>query len=85
LTHYGSDFGLKRRMILKIIPIINIITPAIMNIEPFNVQDGLLYINELGGPNSDLDCAVKIRPAIISAIPIISIIIFMLYHILIQN
>ena len=61
------------------------ITPEIMNIEPFNVHDGLLYINELGGPNIDLDCAVKIRPAIISAIPIISTIIFMLYQIHIQD
>jgi hypothetical protein len=47
LTLYHSDFGLKRRMILKIIPRINMITPTIMNIEPFIVQDGLLYINEL--------------------------------------
>jgi hypothetical protein len=52
------------------------IMPAMINIEPLIVQEGLLYINELGGPNSALDCAVKIKPANTSAIPIISINIF---------
>jgi hypothetical protein len=36
-------------------------------------------MKELGGPNSALDCAVKITPANTSAIPIISIIIFKYY------
>jgi hypothetical protein len=34
-------------MILRIIPIVRIIAPAIIIIEPFNVQVGLLYIKEL--------------------------------------
>jgi hypothetical protein len=63
-------------MVLNIIPRINMIMPAMINIEPLIVQEGLLYINELGGPNSALDCAVKIKPANTSAIPIISINIF---------
>jgi hypothetical protein len=63
-------------MTLKIMPRINTIMPAIITIDPLIVQEGLLYINELGGPNSALDCAVKITPAKISAIPISSIIIF---------
>jgi hypothetical protein len=34
-------------MILKIIPRINMIMPAIVIIKPLIVQEGLLYINEL--------------------------------------
>lgn len=67
-------------MILKIIPRINTIIPAIINIEPLIVQEGLLYINELEGPNSDLDCAVKIKPANMSKAPIISTNIFIYYQ-----
>ena len=57
------------------------IIPARMNIKPLIVQEGLLYINELGGPNSDWDCAVKIKPAITSMNPIISTSIFIYYQI----
>jgi hypothetical protein len=66
-------------MILKIIPRINMIMPAIIIIKPLIVQEGLLYINEFGGPKSSLDCAVKIKPANTSATPIISINIFIYY------
>jgi hypothetical protein len=52
------------------------IIPAIVIINPLIVQEGLLYINEFGGPKSSLDCAVKIMPTNTSAIPIISINIF---------
>jgi hypothetical protein len=63
-------------MILKIISRINMIMPAIINMNPLIVQEGLLYINELGGPNRAFDCAVKIKPANTSTVPIISINIF---------
>lgn len=52
------------------------IMPAIINMNPLIVQEGLLYINELGGPNRAFDCAVKIKPANTSTVPIISINIF---------
>jgi len=80
---FGSYFwslNLWRKLILKIIPRINTIIPAIINIEPLIVQEGLLYINELEGPNSDLDCAVKIKPANMSMAPIISTNIFIYYQ-----
>ena len=64
-------FNQSRTPILKIILRTNVIIPAIINIEPLIIQEGLLYINELEGPISDLDCAVKITPNIISNIPII--------------
>lgn len=48
----------------------SIITPIINKIDPFIVQEGLLYMNELEGPIIDFDCAVKIIPNIISNIPI---------------
>ena len=47
--------------------------------KPLIVQLGLLYMKELGGPNTALDCAVKITPVNTSAIPISSIIIFNYY------
>ncbi len=47
----------------------NIITPIINKIDPFIVQEGLLYMKELEGPIIDFDCAVKIIPNIISNIP----------------
>ena len=53
------------------------IVPATMRIKPFIVQEGSLNINELWGPNSDRDCAVKIKPASTSMMPIISTSIFM--------
>ena len=71
-------------MILKIIPRINTIMPATIIIKPLIVQEGLLYINEFGGPKSSLDCAVKINPANTSATPIISINIFIYYQIIIE-
>jgi hypothetical protein len=49
----------------------SITTPIIIKIDPFIVQEGLSYINELAGPIIDLDCAVKIIPSIISNIPIV--------------
>lgn len=49
----------------------NIITPIIIKTDPFIVQEGLLYMNELAGPIIDFDCAVKIIPNIISNIPIL--------------
>jgi hypothetical protein len=60
------------------------IMPAIIIIKPLIVQEGLLYINEFGGPKSSLDCAVKIIPTNTSAIPIISINIFIYYQINIE-
>ena len=71
-------------MILKIILRIIMIMPAIIIIKPLIVQEGLLYINELAGPNIALDCAVKIKPTNTSAIPIISINIFIYYQINIE-
>ena len=47
----------------------SIITPIITKIDPFIVQEGLLYMNELEGPIIDFDCAVKIIPNVISNIP----------------
>lgn len=78
---YLLCFWLGRKTILMIIFRINMIIPARMNIKPLIVQEGLLYINELWGPNSDLDCAVKIKPANTSTMPIISTSIFMYYQI----
>ena len=49
----------------------SITTPIIIKIDPFIVQWGLSYINELAGPIIDLDCAVKIIPSMISNIPIV--------------
>ena len=78
---YLLCFWLGRKMILMIIFRINMIIPARMNIKPLIVQEGLLYMNELWGPNSDLDCAVKIKPANTNTMPIISTSIFMYYQI----
>ena len=78
---YLLCFWLGRKTILMIIFTINMIIPARMNMKPLIVQEGLLYINELWGPNSDLDCAVKIKPANTSTMPIISTSIFMYYQI----
>jgi hypothetical protein len=60
------------------------IIPAIIIISPLVVQEGLLYINEFGGPKSSLDCAVKINPTNTRAIQIISINIFIYYQIIIE-
>ena len=78
---YLLCFWLWRKTILMIIFKINMIIPARMNIKPLIVQEGLLYINELWGPNRDWDCAVKIKPANTSTMPIISTSIFMYYQI----
>jgi hypothetical protein len=48
----------------SMIPIIKIITPTPMVMEPFTVQSGLLNIKEADGPTIRLLCNVNIIPSI---------------------